>query len=52
MRRLTRLTNAYSNKVENHAHATAIHMMHYSLVQVHKSLRVNPAMERMFRHHV
>ena len=45
MRRFTRLTNAFSKKVENHAHAVAVHMMHYNFARVHKSLRVTPAME-------
>ena len=45
MRRFTRLTNAFSKKVENHAHAIAIHFMHYNFARVHKSLRVSPAME-------
>ena len=45
MRRFTRLTNAFSKKVENHAHAIALHFMYYNFVRVHKSLRVTPAME-------
>lgn len=44
MRRFTRLTNAFSNKVENHAHAVALHMMYYNFVRIHKTLRVTPAM--------
>jgi hypothetical protein len=44
MRRLTRLTNAFSKKVENHAHAVALHMMYYNFVRIHKALRVTPAM--------
>ena len=44
MRRFTRLTNAFSNKVENHAHAVAIHFMYYNFVRIHKTLRVTPAM--------
>lgn len=45
MRRFTRLTNAFSKKVENHAHAIALHMMYYNFGRVHKTLRVTPAME-------
>lgn len=44
MRRFTRLTNAFSKKVENHAHAVALHMMYCSFVRIHKTLRVTPAM--------
>jgi len=34
MRRFTRLTNGFSKKVENHAHAVALHFMHYNLGRV------------------
>jgi IS1 family transposase len=44
MRRFTRLTNAFSKKVENLRAAVALHFAHYNFVRVHKSLRVSPAM--------
>jgi IS1 family transposase len=44
MRRFTRLTNAFSKKVENHAHAVALHFMYYNFCRIHKTLRVTPAM--------
>jgi IS1 family transposase len=44
MRRFTRLTNAFSKKLENHAHMVALYALWYNFVRVHKSLRVSPAM--------
>jgi hypothetical protein len=44
MRRFTRLANAFSKKVENHAYAVALHMMYYNFVRIHKTHRVTPAM--------
>ena len=44
MRRFTRLTNAFSKKVENLAHAVALHFMYYNFCRVHRSLRMTPAM--------
>jgi hypothetical protein len=52
MRRFTRLTNAFSKKVENHAAAVALHFMHYNFCRVHQTLRVTPAMEAGISSHV
>lgn len=45
MRRFTRLTNAFSKKMENHWLAIALHFVYYNFCKVHKTLRVTPAME-------
>ena len=52
MRRFTRLTNAFSKKLENHGHAVALYFMHYNFCRVHKTLRVTPAMEAGLTNHV
>ncbi len=52
MRRFTRLTNAFSRKLEDHAHAVALHFLHYNFARVHKCLRVTPAMEAGIAGHV
>ena len=44
MRRFTRLTNAFSKKAENHAHAVALHFMYYNFCKIHMSLKCTPAM--------
>jgi hypothetical protein len=51
-RRFTRLTNAFSKKVENHEHSVAIHCMFYNFCKIHSSLRVTPAMEAGLTDHV
>ena len=43
-RRMTRLTNAFSKKMENHAHAMALHFLYYNFVRIHMTLRTTPAM--------
>ncbi len=44
MRRFTRLTNAFSKKLENHVHALAIYFVFYNWMRQHKTLRISPAM--------
>jgi IS1 family transposase len=52
MRRFTRLTNAFSKKVENLEYAVALHFMNYNFCRVHQTLRVTPAMEAGIADHV
>jgi len=52
MRRFTRLTNAFSKKIENHAHALALYFMYYNFFRIHQSLRVTPAMQAGITDHV
>lgn len=44
MRRLTRLTNAFSKKLENFKAAVGLHFAYYNFVRMHKTLRMTPAM--------
>ena len=52
MRRFTRLTNGFSKKMENHAHAVALHCLYYNYGRIHTALRVTPAMEAGLTDHV
>jgi IS1 family transposase len=52
MRRFTRLTNAFSKKVEHLAYAVALHFMYYNFCRIHQTLRVTPAMEAKVTDHV
>jgi len=52
MRRFTRLTNAFSKKVDNLEYAVALHFMYYNFGRIHKTLRVTPAMEAGISDHV
>ena len=52
MRRFTRLTNAFSKKLENHVASIAIHYMHYNFCRIHQSLRITPAMAAGLTDHV
>ncbi|HEY1649972.1 MAG TPA: IS1 family transposase [Terracidiphilus sp.] len=52
IRRFTRLTNAFSKKLDNHAYAVALHFMYMNFVRIHQTLRVTPAMEAGLSDHV
>jgi IS1 family transposase len=52
MRRFTRLTNAFSKKVENLRAAVALHFAHYNFVRIHSSLCVSPAMTTKVTNHL
>ena len=45
MRRFTRLTNAFSKKIDNHIHALSLYFVYYNFCRIHKTLKVTPAME-------
>jgi IS1 family transposase len=52
IRRFTRLTNAFSKKIENHMHAISLYFMFYNYCKIHKSLRITPAMAAGITDHV
>jgi IS1 family transposase len=52
MRRFTRLTNAFSKKLENHLATVAVYFMYYNFGRIHQTLRVTPAMEAGVADHV
>jgi transposase-like protein len=52
MRRMTRLTNAFSKKWENHYAALSLYFAYYDFVRIHSSIRVTPAMETGITDHV
>ena len=52
MRRFARLTNAFSKKIEMHAHNVALHFMYYNFCKIHQTLRITPAMETGLSDHV
>ncbi len=52
MRRLTRLINAFSKKLENLKAAVALHFAYYNFCRVHQSLRITPAMEARITEHI
>jgi hypothetical protein len=52
MRRFTRLTNAFSKKIENHIHMISLFYMWYNFGRIHQTLRVTPAMEASISQHV
>lgn len=52
IRRFTRLTNAFSKKLDNLKAACALHFAYYDLCRIHQSLRVTPAMEAGLTDHI
>jgi IS1 family transposase len=52
IRRFTRLTNAFSKKIENHVASLAIHYLHYNFCRIHQTLRITPAMAAGITDHV
>jgi Zn-dependent protease with chaperone function len=52
LRRFTRLTNAFSKKLENHACAVALHFMYYNFARIHQRLGTTPAVAARVADHV
>jgi hypothetical protein len=52
MRRFTRLTNAFSKKLQNHAAMVAIHAVYYNYARINKTLRITPSMAAGLSDHV
>jgi hypothetical protein len=52
MRRFTRLTNGFSKKAENHAHAVSLNFLYYNFARIHQTLRITPAMAAGLSDHV
>jgi hypothetical protein len=52
MRRFTRLTNAFSKKIQNHEAMVAIYAVHYNFARIHKTLRIAPSMAAGLSDHV
>jgi hypothetical protein len=52
MRRMTRLTNGFSKKVENLGRATSLYFMYDNFARIHSTLRITPAMEAKITQHV
>lgn len=52
MRRFTRLTNAFSKKVDNLNHAVSLHFMYYNFCRIHQTLRMTPAMKAGIANHI
>ena len=44
MRRFTRLTNAFSKKIDNHVHALSLYFVWYNFCRTHKAHKLSPAM--------
>jgi IS1 family transposase len=52
MRRFTRLTNAFSKKIENHSAAVALYMMYYNFGRKHQTLGTTPAVKAGIADHI